>query len=348
MGNDYYNPRGTGLRFGDGQITSSGISLKTAYTVLNQLLSFRAATSLKLERYVHDPKYSQHPGIAPYQLSHSVDLDLIPYDVIHLRNMSDETVEVKLDVEAVLNSECIEIVTSAGNQLQETLRCIPTLCVRSSEPIIGKSYVEEEEDEETLKKMPVVFQSGNPKKAMTPDALVAYTTMRLHSIGLSYSSLQALGKSTPEKIAVSKLLLHKTFLNNIYYRCALESEEGTAKFLCGESLSSNTTDDNCTCFSDEEAGERLHNTMSVLTPERAIDIDDSPQNLPDGRMKYTYAPETTRQRVGHVGVYRLQPGEKIVIKCPHGVKGSVTTRAYNEDGTLRRKTQKKKRDNDKS
>ena len=192
--------------------------------------------------------------------------------------------------------------------------------------------------------MPIVSQIDDPMKAMTPNALVAHTTMRLHSIGLSYASLQALGKSTPQKIAVSKLLLHNTFLNNIYYRCALESEEGTAKFLCGESLSSNTTDDNYTCFSDAEAGERLHNTMSVLMPEREIDVDDSPKVLPDGRVQHTYAPETTRQRVGHVGVYKLQPGEEIVIKCPHGVKGSVTTRAYNEDGSLRRKTQKRKND----
>lgn len=206
--------------------------------------------------------------------------------------------------------------------------------------LLQKRYLAlaEKYDEETLKKMPIVSQSSNPKKAMTAEALVAHTTMRLHSIGLSYASLQALGKNTPEKIAVSKLLLHNTFLNNVYYRCALESEEGTAKFLCGESLSSKTTDDNYTCFSDEEAGERLHNIMSVLTPEQAIDVDDSPKVLPDGRVQYTYAPETTRQRVGHVGVYKLQPGEEIVIKCPHGVKGSVTTRAYNEDGSLRRKT----------
>ena len=212
--------------------------------------------------------------------------------------------------------------------------------------LLRKRYLSlvEKYDEETLKKMPIVSQSSNPKKAMTAEALVAYTTMRLHSIGLSYAALQALGKSTPQKIAVSKLLLHNTFLNNVYYRCALENEEGTAKFLCGESLSSNTTDDNYTCFSDDEAGERLHNIMSVLTPEQAIDVDDSPKVLPNGRVQHTYAPETTRQRVGHVGVYKLQPGEEIIIKCPHGVKGSVTTRAYNEDGSLRRKTQKRKND----
>lgn len=199
-------------------------------------------------------------------------------------------------------------------------------------------------DEESLKKMPIVSQIDDPTKAMTPDALVAHTTMRLHSIGLSYESLRTLSENNSEKIAISRLLLQNTYKNNVYYRCALEKEEGTAKFLCRESLRSNTTDDNYTCFSDEEAGERLHNTMSCLVPEEAIDVDDSPQVLPDGRVQHTYAPETTRQRVGHVGVYKLQPGEEIVIKCPHGVKGSVTTRAYNEDGTLRRKTPKRKSD----
>ena len=104
--------------------------------------------SKKLERYVHDPEHSRHPGIVPYKLSHSVDLDLIPYDVVRLHNASSETVEIKLDVEAVLNTEYIEIVAVAGSQLQETIRYIPTHCIRSSEPIIGKSYIEEEEYEE--------------------------------------------------------------------------------------------------------------------------------------------------------------------------------------------------------
>ena len=105
--------------------------------------------SKKLERYVHDPKHSQHPGLVPYQLWHSVDIDLLPYDVIRFRNTSEEEVEVKLDIEAVLNAESIEVIVLEGAQQQETIRYIPTHCIRSSEPIIGKIYIEEEEDEES-------------------------------------------------------------------------------------------------------------------------------------------------------------------------------------------------------
>lgn len=113
-----------------------------------RLIESLMVLSKKLERYVHDPKYSRNPGIAPYKLAHSIDLDLIPYDLIRLRNTSCETVEVKLDVEAILNSEYIEVIVGAAGQQQSTTRYIPTHCVRNCEPIIGKSYVEEEIEDE--------------------------------------------------------------------------------------------------------------------------------------------------------------------------------------------------------
>ena len=124
--------------------------------------------------------------------------------------------------------------------------------------------------------------------------------------------------------------------------CALKEEEGKAKFLGREALSSNTSDDHYTCFSDDEAGERLYTIMTCVTPEEMITVDCEPiELLPDGRVQYTFAPETTRQRAGHVGRYTLQPNEEIVILCPHGVVGFATTRGFNEDGTLRRKTSRK-------
>ena len=113
-----------------------------------RLLENLKVISKKLERYVHDPKYSRNPGIAPYKLAHSIDLDLIPYDLIRLRNTSCETVEVKLDIEAILNSEYIEVIVGAAGQQQSITRYIPTHCVRNCEPIIGKSYVEEEIEDE--------------------------------------------------------------------------------------------------------------------------------------------------------------------------------------------------------
>lgn len=200
-------------------------------------------------------------------------------------------------------------------------------------------------NKDDLDSMPIVSQVFNPSKAMNADALVQEVLMRLRTIGLQYESIFNIRKKEGSQVAVSRRLLKNTYDNNVYHLCALSEEVGTAKFLCKESLTNNTTDDHYASFSSEEAGERLHAYMSFVTPEESIDfVDEKPKKLPDGRVQHTYAPETTRQRVGHVGHYRLQPGEEIVIKCPHGAKGSVTTRAYNEDGSLRRKTQKRKND----
>ena len=196
--------------------------------------------------------------------------------------------------------------------------------------------------EDELNNMPIVSQITDPTKAMSPDALVQHTTMRLRTIGLQYEAIRNLRQSEGTTIAVSRRLLKNTFLHNVYFLCALAEEEGTAKFLAKESLSNNTTDDYYTNFADEEAGERLFAYMSVVIPEETIPpVEENPKRLPNGHLRYTYSPDTTRQRIGHVGHYTLRPGEEIIIRCPHGVKGSVTTRGYNDDGTLRRKSKKK-------
>lgn len=107
-------------------------------------LTAQARLSAKLERYVYDEHHSKHPGITPYAVEHSTDLDLIPYDVIRVRNDSDEPLNVKLDIEAVINVDYIMVVAPQGSQTQATPRYIPTRCTRTTEPIIGKSHVNED------------------------------------------------------------------------------------------------------------------------------------------------------------------------------------------------------------
>lgn len=104
------------------------------------------ALSYELERHIHNPEYSKHPGITPIALEHSTDVDLIPFDVIRLKNASNEVLDVKLDLEAIVNSESIGIVVPDGSQQQCISRYIPTHCRRGHDPIIGKSILWKEED----------------------------------------------------------------------------------------------------------------------------------------------------------------------------------------------------------
>lgn len=204
------------------------------------------------------------------------------------------------------------------------------------------SLLRQKYSEDKLQNMPVVSQISNPNKAMRAEALVQHVTMRLHSIVSTYESLYTLPKNSSKKIILSKRLLHNTYENNVYYHCNLQNEEGTAKFLCRQSLRSNVTDDHYCCFSNEESSLHLHDYLSIMVPEKELDAPETNTKLlPNGMVENTYTPETTRQCIGFVNNYKLNPGEEIVIKCPHGVIGSIRTRGYNEDGTLRRKTQSK-------
>lgn len=101
----------------------------------------------RLERYVYDPTCSSHPGCVPYAIGHGIDLDLTPYDKIHLRNESAEPVQVKLDVTAALSAEPITIIAPQGSCTSITQRQIPTRCVRNAAPVIGSSRLLEEGDQ---------------------------------------------------------------------------------------------------------------------------------------------------------------------------------------------------------
>lgn len=112
----------------------------------------QVSLSHELERHIHNPKHSKHPGITPYSLTHSTDIDLIPFDVIRLHNASNEDIDVKLDIEAIVNSENILIIAPNESQIHSTGRNISTNCRRLPDtPIIGKSLTKEDEASEKEK-----------------------------------------------------------------------------------------------------------------------------------------------------------------------------------------------------
>lgn len=112
-----------------------------------------AEISVKLERYILDPEYSRHPGITPISLTHSTDIDLTPFDVIRLKNTSDELLDLKVDLEAILNAESLNIIAPKDSQYKSIHRYIQTHCQRDRDPIIGSSFMGEEgESEKTAEK----------------------------------------------------------------------------------------------------------------------------------------------------------------------------------------------------
>lgn len=193
---------------------------------------------------------------------------------------------------------------------------------------------------EELADMPIVSQIKSPEVPMSPNALIQHATTMLSSVGITNAQLTALRRICPS-IAVSSRILGNTYADRINKNCGLLNEPGTVKFLLHESLSDNVSDDHYTSFSDEEAGKHLYDIMSVVQPEREIDMGEPFRSCLTDKEILCMTPETTRQRVGLVATYKLMPGDELVIQCPHGVTGSIRARGINADGSLRRKTRKK-------
>lgn len=191
-----------------------------------------------------------------------------------------------------------------------------------------------------LAKMPVVSLMQNPQKRMTANALVQLAAVKLRTIGIKNETFSKKKKGT-NRTAVSRRILMNTYKKLVVVYCGLLDDPGTANFLQGLSLSNDVTSDHYTSFSSDEAGERLYTIVRATMPRFDIPQIVEHQQRSDGTEQYAYCPDNTRQRVGVVGEFLLNPGETAIIRCPHGVAGSLRARALSTDGKPRRKGRKK-------
>ena len=194
---------------------------------------------------------------------------------------------------------------------------------------------------EMVDTFPIASKIQDPKTACKSSALTQHALMLLKSIGFSKDDFEAIKVSDPNR-AISATILLNTYKHNVTMRCGLRDEFGTANFLQHYSLSKSVSDDNYICYSDEEAGRRLFAQISVLRPKEDIESNLNSVLLSNGRGQYIISPKSTVHRVGFSAYFKLNPDEEITIVAPHGVTGSAEARSYNENGSLRRKSNIKK------
>lgn len=189
--------------------------------------------------------------------------------------------------------------------------------------------------QEELLEMPIASQVKDPKKKMNPNELIQNGRLMLLNVGYTYATLKEL---TDENLgAVSARIFSNTYKRNLYQNCRLTDDDGDAKYLMGESLTDNVTNNHYISFSCEASADRFHTMMSVLQKKEDIDKDVEVVVLGDGKEKLTLYPKDTWQRVGCKAFYVLKPNEELAIICPHGAEGEVQVREIREDGSIRRK-----------
>ena len=110
-------------------------------------------------------------------------------------------------------------------------------------------------------------------------------------------------------------------------------ESGTANYLCGKSLTGNTTDDNYTSFSSAEGLERLYAYMHRLCVPEPLPQGIPPQVSEDGGKETgTFLPKMSRDRVTITATVLLQPGQALTLESAHGGTGIIETEESTPSG----------------
>ena len=134
--------------------------------------------------------------------------------------------------------------------------------------------------------------------------------------------------------AVPPRLLQKTYEYLLVMKCGLNSEEGTYKFLLGQSISGDTTSTNYVSFTSPAGQRRLYNILKLLQPKRKLEgelLQEKHQTIQDC---YIASPDSTDECVGMVVDVILQPGETIQFHCPLGVEGTIKSRILSGDDEI--------------
>ena len=152
--------------------------------------------------------------------------------------------------------------------------------------------------------------------------ITRYIVRILKSIELS---AEYYSRRDPGKILRPNELLGSTYRYMVHYTCGLGAmEPGTANYLCGKSLTGNTTDDNYTSFSSPEGLERLYAYMHRLCVSEPLPQCIPPQVSEDGSKETdTFFPKMSRDRVTVTATLLLQPGQTLTLESAHGGTGTI-------------------------
>lgn len=152
--------------------------------------------------------------------------------------------------------------------------------------------------------------------------ITRYIVRILKSIELS---AEYYSRKEPGKILRPNELLGSTYRYMVHYTCGLGAmEPGTANYLCGKSLTGNTTDDNYTSFSSPEGLERLYAYMHRLCVSEPLPQCIPPQVSEDGSNETdTFFPKMSRDRVTVTATLLLQPGQTLTLESAHGGIGTI-------------------------
>ena len=170
---------------------------------------------------------------------------------------------------------------------------------------------------EELAEMPIVSQSSNPKKAMTPAALQQAIKEALINAGIKDAQLKAWKESRNDP--VSSRILKETYKENLVNKCHLSSDSGTYHFLLGESFQNDTTSTNYVNYTCDSGQKRLYNYLRRLRPaSKHIGSCLVRRDTEEGEVVEIH-PEASNEAAGAVIEIKVFPGEEVSFASRSGM-----------------------------
>ena len=159
-------------------------------------------------------------------------------------------------------------------------------------------------------KMPIVCEKNDPYQAMSKDNFCRLSTQLLTATGVCADINSFLGKD------VSHAILPGTYKNNLMKIFGENPiEEGTFKFLLGESLQFLTTSDNYASFTSEAGEWRMFNDYMARHQVEVITYDKKNESVDEDHHIITMKPKDNHSSQVIIGAVRkLAPGAEITIR----------------------------------
>ena len=163
-----------------------------------------------------------------------------------------------------------------------------------------------------------VVSLTSPEKNMKTAQLIQEATRVLREAEISNRTLSAI-RSEDRTVAAASKLLHNTYKRIILERCNLINDSGTALFLLGQSFGMDSTSDDYTSFTCDDASRRLY---YILRSVRKIERHRKNITITENKGVYSakcIAASSREYTVANMTI-KLKPGEYIDEDCLHGIE----------------------------
>ena len=185
-----------------------------------------------------------------------------------------------------------------------------------------------------LENMPIVSQSTDPRKTMTPAALQQDIRNTILEAGMKLETLKSFKESRDDPVS-SKLLLNR-YRESLVNGCKLNPQSGTYIFLLGKSLADDTTSTNYVSFTCEAGQKRLYNILRRLRQKRknertVITTSDDKNEV------ITVLPDESNQNAGIVINMVLRSGEEAIISSHCGAVMQIKARQLEGESEYEKK-----------